>query len=409
MLRPLHIKNAKIYDFSLEGDRRVNENLYTSDIVLDKPHPDALVVDLEGHEIIPALINAHDHLELNHFPRTKFREVYPNAHEWGEDVNARLNTEPYKSLRAYPLWDKLFIGALKNLLSGVTTVAQHGTPHPQLFHKDFPVRVMRPYGWAHSLHFSTEAEIVASYQNTPKDVPWFIHLAEGTDSVASEEYRVLKALGCVGKNTVLIHGVGLSKDDIVDASQLVRGLIWCPSTNNYLLGKTFQDVAQCLLYGGKIALGSDSRLTADGDLLNESKKSILTLQVNHEISKGMMTWQSANILGFSDIGHLGQGAKADWIILGQDAERVDIIGQRFSLTFFDVRRKNLKLVVKGGIPQIGDPDLMAKFPHIETVSATLDGVAKAINIKLARQIQKCKLKESGLELLETPKKRFIFF
>jgi len=65
--------------------------------------------------------------------------------------------------------------------------------------------------------------------------------------------------------------------------------------------------------------------------------------------------------------------------------------------------------VRGGVPQIGDPDLMARFPHIETVRAELDGVPKAINVQLARQITKCSLKEPGLELLEHPTtRRFLF-
>src|SRR5690606_749391 len=142
-VQPLTIKNARVWD----GQGTVERDLYTSDVVLDKPHPKAITVDLSGYTIFPGLINAHDHLELNHFPRTKFRERYDNAHQWGEDINARLNESPFKELRAYPLEDRLLIGGLKNLLCGVTTVAHHNPPHKPLFRKDFPVRVLRKYGW----------------------------------------------------------------------------------------------------------------------------------------------------------------------------------------------------------------------------------------------------------------------
>ena len=128
MVKPLHIKNANIWTNN-ELEKR---DLYCTDLILDKPTPKSLLVDLEGYTIFPGLINAHDHLELNHYPRTKFREVYNNAHEWGEDVNARLDTEPYKSLRQYPIWDRLFIGGLKNLLCGATTVAHHNPLHKYL-------------------------------------------------------------------------------------------------------------------------------------------------------------------------------------------------------------------------------------------------------------------------------------
>lgn len=387
MVRPLHIKNAYIWK-----DNSVKKHdLFCTDVIRDKPAINSIVVDLEGNIILPGLINAHDHLELNHYPRTKFREVYNNAHEWGEDVNKRLDTEPYKSLRQYPIWDRLFIGGLKNLLCGATTVAHHGPKYREMYRKDFPVRVIKDYGWSHSLHFDSEEEIVKSYQSTPKDHPWFIHLAEGTDDVAKSEYGKLKELGCVGENTILVHGVGLTQEDVDDAVEIVRGLVWCPTTNLYLLNNTITYFHEWRNKADNIALGSDSRLTADHDLGYEIEHVLMQNKTEPELAMATFTSASINILGINNIGRLDNGYKADFFI-GSLAVRA-----------------YMKLLVKGGIPQIGDPDMMAKFPHIETVSALLDGVPKSVNISLARQIQNCKLKEQGLELTEIPSKRFWIF
>lgn len=372
MYRPLTIRNAHVWN----GRDFQQRDLYCTDRVLASPYPDALVVDLSGHTLFPGLVNAHDHLELNHYPRTKFRDAYPNAHEWGEDVNARLDTEPYQSLRAYPLEDRCFMGGLKNLLCAALTVAHHGPPHKPLFRRDFPVRVLREYGWAHSLHFSTDAEIVESYRRTPRNWRWFIHLAEGTDDTARGEYRRLRALGCVGSNTVIVHGVGMSEDDIADAAQHTRGLVWCPTTNEYLLGQT----AQLRLWGEKAAIGSDSRLTATGDLLDEVRE-----------GDARLTWalsQGRRLLGLRNA-PFATGEPADFWIPGDTLTRADV-----------------RLIVRGGVPQIGCPDLMARFPHVASVPATLDGTPKAINAHLARRIARCTLKEPGLELLETPRPRW---
>ncbi len=402
MVRPLHIKNANIQT----GNKFEKRDLYCSDIILDKPAPDSLVVDLEGYRISPGLINAHDHLELNHYPRTKFREVYNNAHEWGEDVNARLDTEPYKSLRQYPIWDRLFIGGLKNLLCGATTVAHHGPKYREMYRKDFPVRVIKDYGWSHSLHFDTEEDIIKSYQSTPKDHPWFIHLAEGTDDVAKSEYGKLKEMGCVGENTVIVHGVGLTKEDVMDASNIVKGLIWCPTTNLYLLNAR----NEYLIYWrgefppsdiSNIAIGSDSRLTADGDLVSESRLARGSGGCDVSCIEQAISIRPAKILGRDDLANLNIDSQADLIIGSKTTYRNRGGGS--------THRNIIGAIITKGIPQIGDPDIMAKFPHIETVSALLDGVPKSINISLARQIQKCKLKEQGLELMQIPRKKFWIF
>ncbi len=383
MIQPLHITGAHLW----EGHDYTQRDLYTTDVVVADRPTDALTVDLSGCTIFPGLINAHDHLELNHYARTKYRERYDNASQWSADLNAHLDEPPFKELRAYPLEDRCFIGGLKNLLCGATTVAHHNPPHKCLFRRDFPVRVLNKYGWAHSLYLSSDEEIVASYRRTPPDVPWFIHLAEGTDEAATGEYRRLKALGCAGPNTVIVHGVGLTDEDIADAAPRVRGLVTCFTTNEYLLSKTF-DFVKWHKLGGKVGIGSDSRLTAEDDLMGETFhvacETVDYFPFREDWSVVFSLTSATTILGLSNAGHLNIGAHADWFVVpdGED------------------RRRDIPLVVRGGEPQIGDPEIIAKFPHIKTVAARLDDREKRVNVRLARQIARCTLKEPGLELLE---------
>lgn len=426
MIRPLHIKNARIWTGQYPHPTE-QRDLFTDSRgrITAERHPDALTVDLDGCTIFPGLVNAHDHLELNHYPRTKFREVYPNAHEWGDDVNARLNEPPYRELRAYPLWDRVFIGGLKNLLCGATTVIHHGPPHKPMFRRDFPVRVRREYGWVHSLHFSTDEEIVASYKATPSHVPWFIHLAEGTDDIAASEYQRLKALGCVGSNTVIVHGVGLTDADIADAAPVVRALVLCPTTNHHLLNAD-PPIEHWLQAGGQVLVGSDSRLTAQDDLLGEVKNLIARsfwkagqamhyanghmgtyrreLEMQLQWTNATVTTTPADILGHMVVGRLQPGAYADAVILlNETASASSLLSH---LPTPPTNRGDIPLILKDGVPQIGAPDLMDKFAHIETIHATLDGTPKAINIDLARQIARCALTEPGFTLEEQPRPRW---
>jgi imidazolonepropionase-like amidohydrolase len=366
----LHIRGA-IVD---EGGHAAPRDLFLRDRVLPAAPAHALRVDLEGCTLIPGQINAHDHLELNHYPRSSTREQYASAHDWGADMNARLNDEPFLSLRAHPLADRLFIGGLKNLFCGATTVAHHNPPHRDLWRRGYPVRVLRRYGWAHSLAFASEAEIRTSYQRTPPEQAWFIHLAEGTDTRAAAEYGRLKALGCVGANTVLIHGVGLTDDDIADAAPKVRGLVWCPSTNAYLLGTTAR-IAAWAAAGGRWALGSDSRLTADGDLRDEQRAAARAGGLDHA------GYDPATLIGMPEAGHLQTGALADCTAL---------------------RGEQVALVILGGVPQFGDADLMACFPHIRSIPARLNGYEIRLHPALARRIDRCTLRYTGLEIDALP-------
>src|SRR4029078_2965983 len=91
---------------------------------------------------------AHDHLELNHYGRLKGRDRYVNASEWIDALRPRRSADPtIRDGRAQARGERLFIGALKNLLAGVTTVAHHNPFYPEL-RRTVPIRVVRRYRWA---------------------------------------------------------------------------------------------------------------------------------------------------------------------------------------------------------------------------------------------------------------------
>jgi cytosine/adenosine deaminase-related metal-dependent hydrolase len=272
------------------------------------------ILDLEGRTVYPGLINAHDHLELNHYPRSKFRPVYENAHQWGLDFTPRLDDEPYRSLRRVPLDEQCRIGGVKNLRSGVTTVAHHNPLYKPL-RRGFVVRVVQRYGWAHSLYF--EKDVPRSYHQTPKDVPWMIHLAEGTDAVAAGELSQLDSMGCLQANTVLVHGVGLTDSDRRRALDTGAGVVWCPSTNLFLLGRT-GDVRE-FAAARRLALGTDSRLTADGDMLDELKCAARIGQLSPEQLFRAVTTDAACLLRLDNVGALLPGYLPDFFVTAQSS------------------------------------------------------------------------------------------
>jgi cytosine/adenosine deaminase-related metal-dependent hydrolase len=310
---------------------------------LDKPPRRGDVVhDLRGWAVYPGLINAHDHLELNHYPRTRFRPFYENAHQWGEDFLRVLDEEPFASLRRTPLDQQCRMGGIKNVRSGVTTVAHHNPLHRPLRDRNFVVRVVQRYGWAHSLHF--EKDVPGRYRRTPRGAPWLIHLAEGTDEIAAHELRQLDRLNCLHSNTVLIHGVGLSEEDRRQALMAGAGLVWCPSSNFYLLGRTA--FVSEFAAAGRLALGTDSRLTADGDMLDELRAAATTGQLSHEQLFRAVTTDAANLLRLRGVGALLPGYQPDFFIVPADKPAVD---PYWALT--QLGSEDIEAVFVGGAPR----------------------------------------------------------
>ena len=306
----------------------------------ESPRRGDTVVDCEGAAIVPGLINAHDHLELNSFGRLKWRTTYDNVRGWIDDFQPRFASDPALALnRPETLDDRLFAGGLKNLLSGVTTVAHHNPLYPSLC-RPFPVRVVRRYGWGHSLQVDGD-RLAESYRRTPTTWPWIVHAAEGTDwSAALEMARV---------------------DAFADARRL--------------------------------AIGTDSRMSGDADLLAELRAARRTGQLHAAALLRAVTSDAADVLRLDDAGRLGQDLPADLTIFAAN-------GADPCSSVLRARRTTVRLVMIGGRPLVADASLGDLFAATRTRVATarVDGRPSLIAAPIVRRLRRSAIGEPGLEI-----------
>lgn len=297
-----------------------------------------LTLEIEGAELRPGLINAHDHLHRNHYPRLG-RPPYLDAYEWGRDIHVR-EASTIARARRVERREALLFGALKNLMAGVTTVVHHD-PWEADFEMDFPIRVAR-VRTVHSL--GTEPDRASAPGGDPGS-PLCIHLAEGTTPQMAEEVREADRLGLLTEKLIAVHGVGVDSDGVERLAQCRAALVWCPTSNEFLLGRT---ASSALLDRVDVLVGSDSLLTAQGTLLDELRAARSASLVDDErLLAGVGALSAARIA--LPPPSLDPGARADIVILGRPV--------------LEASCEDVQLVIVAGQPRLGDERYAGLFAH----------------------------------------------
>jgi len=327
-------------------------------------------VDLSGYLLLPGLINAHDHLEFALYPRLG-NPPYHNYVEWGQDIHKSC-ADLIAQHHAVPIDVRARWGGIRNLLSGVTTVAHHNPLLETMRRNDFPVRVIQQYGWAHSVALAKD--ICAARQATPAGSPFMLHACEGVDELAREEVRSLDALGLLDESTVLVHGLALDADGVALIKKRGASLVICPSSNHFLFRK-LPDL-DLLRKTERVVLGSDSPLTAGGDLLDEIRFLIHACNISPPEAFRMVTSASAAVFRLSD----GEGAikapgVADLIAIrdtgGSPAERLGTLSM-----------DEVELVLLSGNVMLASDPMMERLP--DSVKAGLEPLLIGETIRWVR-------------------------
>jgi 5-methylthioadenosine/S-adenosylhomocysteine deaminase len=335
--------------------------------------------DLRDHLAYPALINSHDHMFGTWWPRVAPRRPYRNVYEWLADYEtSRVLVERGQ----HPVQDLYELGVYRNLISGVTTVADHfkRSNGPE-FYTRLLIHVLYEYGrtWTARQATSWGADVEAEYGLAVRTgQPYIIHLAEGLDPEVAAEMDLLLEAQALGRNTMIVHGIALRPQDMVAMAEVGASLCWCPASNLYLYDRT-ADIPALMRAGVNIALGTDSSMTGGLNLLAEvrSARDLYCRQAGEDPPGRwlveLMTSHAAHALMLEGRrGRIAVGLEADLLVL--PASHVDPY-----LNLVEAGVQDVALLVCRGAPVYGD---VAYLPLFEEFGGPFSSVLVAGRRKL---------------------------
>jgi 5-methylthioadenosine/S-adenosylhomocysteine deaminase len=277
------------------------------------------------------------------------------------------------------------------------------------------------------------AELLARMQNGQTDA-WLIHLAEGVrdgdrrpgDPTSSRsEFASLRSKGLLTDMTVIVHGTALEAQDFVEmrgapttrsngsGDGLGAKLVWSPLSNLLLYGHT-TNVYQALAAGVLVSLGTDWTPSGSRNLLGELKVADIALRdsallgasralmpalsvegASYEEAQeaeraldrllvDMVTRNPAETVRWQDeVGSIEPGKIADLFVITEPARAVRAgLPSSPYRSLIDATERDVRLVLVGGIPLVGDLDLIERLKprHHETIASTCGCYVKAIDV-----------------------------
>ena len=225
-------------------------------------------------------INSHDHLIGNWYPPIGDNRPYKNTSIWVSDMrNAEAYKERSKFWEQDPSFDLMkkgsfelsILGGYKNIFSGVGTVMDHMPIQSKEYYDAFPIDVIEKFDQLHSLSLGNwwgKGKSEQNQTNTNLEIPFAIHLAEGIDKNAKNEFRVAKEVGLLKRNVIFVHGICLTENQIIEAKENQTSICWVPKSNMFLIGKTL-DIDTCLKHDVNVVIGTDSSFSGSINLFDE--------------------------------------------------------------------------------------------------------------------------------------------
>lgn len=295
----------------------------------NKETTEEINIDFSGCIAFPGLINSHDHLEFNIYPRLGHK-IYEDYVEWGDDIHLK-DKKLIDTIENIPVDLRMKFGIIKNLICGVTSVAHHGSYNSVL--DESPVNIITKGTCIHSVRLGGKWKVKINLPDNNE--PYVIHVGEGINLESKKEIDELIRWNLFKRKLAGIHGIAMTEEQ----SKNFCALIWCPDSNLFLFEKT-ADINSLKKFT-KILFGTDSTLTADRSMQVNLRKARKLGMLSDEELFHSVTSNAAEFWEMKDLGVIAEGKKADLVISAKRKE------DQFD-SFYETDSEDILLIVKNG-------------------------------------------------------------
>lgn len=346
----------------------------------------AQVIDTDSF-IFPGLIDLHNHITWNLFPRWPPAAWKPSDWDASKKFGTRYDWQQIQSIRDLlevphqGLIDEGWgcemnrYGLVKAIAGGATSTVEaigprkcvqglarlletySGFYQPGAFNQEKLVYNVFPFETPFADLDSIRKRLASGEVNS-----FLIHLAEGAagNASAAREYSMFVAQGFLRPGVSILHGVAIGPAQLREMAAHGVGLVWSPRSDFELYGSG-ADVRAAKSAGVVMSIAPDWSPTGSSGMLEELKYAAeLNARQNPKIFDNaellrMATVSAAQLAGLSDkIGALAPGYYGDLLLLRRTGS--DPYAALVHASPLDVR-----LVVIGGKAVYGDRDLMVKL------------------------------------------------
>jgi len=324
--------------------------------------------------VFPGLINSHDHLDFNLFPRLGNR-TYTNYTEWGKDIH-KTHKKEIAGILKVPALLRSEWGVYKNLLCGITTVINHGE---KMAAKNAPITIFENSHCLHSVRFEKRWKLKL---NNPfkAQIPVNIHIGEGDDWSSYEEIDQLIKWNLLKKKIIGVHAVAMSESQ----AKNFEAIVWCPQSNYFLLNTTAR--VNLLKKHTNLLFGTDSTLTGNWNIWDHLQLARQTKLIDDVVLYQTLNQNAAKAWQLNS-GEIAAGRDADLVIANIKPSKKALDA------FFAIHPADLLIVMHKGNIRLFDETMRGQLEAINISAFSkiyVNGICKYVQGDLPGLMEKIK-------------------